>query len=102
MGFRETESALLAGYVVGRDAGSLRGEIGLQVGGGFVTQHRDGGGRFSSATASAVPLVGVSLAVSPRGSLRGERRLAATGLKLDGDVSVAWLWGAYAGVSIGL
>lgn len=102
MGFRETESALLAGYVVGHDAGSLRGEVGLQVGGGFVTQHRDGGGRFSSATASAVPLVGLSLAVHPRVSLRGEMRLAATGLKVDGDVSVAWLWGAYAGVSIGL
>jgi hypothetical protein len=101
-GFRETEAAVSAGYTVGRAVGRLRGELGLQLGGGFVMQRPDDGGRFASAMVSAVPRVGLAMDVSSRFSLRGELRLSTSGIKVDHEITVAWLYGAYLGVAIEL
>jgi hypothetical protein len=101
-GFRETQAGAYAGYAVGRDVGRLRGDLGLQLGGGFVMQRPDDGGRFTSLMVSAVPRLGLAVDVSSRFSLRGEVRLSASGLKVDREITVAWLYGAYLGVAIGL
>ncbi len=100
--FRETEAALFGGYAIGGAVGPLRGDLGLSLGGGFVMQQPDDGDRFVSATVSAVPRLGLAVDVSSRWSLRGELRVAATGLKVDREVSIAWLYGAYIGVALGL
>lgn len=101
-GFRETEAAISAGYAVGHAVGRVRGDIGLSLGGGVVMQHPEGTSSVASAMVSAVPRLGVAVEVSSGLSLLGEVRLSATGLKLDHDITVAWLYGAFLGVEVGL
>ncbi len=101
-GFRETQAVVVAGYAVGRTVGGLHGDLGLQLGGGFVMQRPDDGSSFTSAMVSVVPRLGLAVDISPRLSLRGEVRLSTSGLKVDHEISVAWLYSAYLGVAVGL
>ena len=101
-GFRETQAALSAGYHVGNAIGRVRGDVGLELGAGFVVQQPDDGHRSTSAMVSAVPRLGLMVDVSPRFSLLGEARLSASGVKVDEAITVAWLYGAFIGAALRL
>jgi Caspase domain len=101
-GYRETEAAVLAGYFIGHVRGRLRGDLGLHVGGGMVTQHVDGGGRFTGPMFVVAPWLGVATDLTSRLSLRAEARLSTIWLKRDDAGALDWLPAGYLGVALRL
>ena len=93
---------MLAGYAIGHAIEGIRGDLGVELGGGFTTQHADGGGRFTSPVVAAAPWLGLGAELSPWLSLRAEVRLSASWLKRDNAIGIAWLPAAYLGLALRL
>lgn len=104
--YRELAASALAGYFLSTRFGdretSWRGDVGLQLGAGFILQHRDPGGSFATPTLAAVPALGLATALTDRLSLRAEARLAATYLKRDDGATLAWLPSGFLGLTLRL
>ena len=96
--FWETSALLFAGYRLGLERGRFRGFLGLEAGGGLVSQKIDGGEVLQSGTFAGGPWVGIGVRVARHLSLTAEGHLPIGWIARDGGNALVLFPAGWLGV----
>jgi len=99
---RETEALGTAGWLGAREAGPLRGWLGVLAGGGLVSQTADGASARWSGALTAGPAAGAEVSASRRLGLWVEAQISGNVYRQESRMVASLSPSLWMGVSLGL